>query len=143
MCKPILLVIFGIITGSKLADIQSSAEFQWNEVITSNLTIRYFKLCWITVENVKTSNLKFVKLWHCTVGAFFWDTRYTLTFNNISEWEGKVLTRFLSKTSFPFFSRLKITKCWLTPFYQITAVWSPAGLFSKTFYTIYYWDYPK
>ena len=41
-----------------------------------NLSIHYFNPCYITVENLKTSNLMFLEIWYCKVGAFFWDTWY-------------------------------------------------------------------
>ena len=60
-----------LLRGSKLADFLTSAEFQWSEVIPSNFSIHYFNPCYITVENLKTSNSIFLKIRHCKVGSFF------------------------------------------------------------------------
>ena len=43
---------------------------EWGNHI--NILFHYANPWWITVENFKTSNSKFLKIWHCKFGAFFW-----------------------------------------------------------------------
>ena len=76
MFKTILLAIFNLLRGSKFADFQISAEFPWNEVMTSNFSIH---LCQPILNYCrKFEDIKFNIFEDMTLQSQcnFWDTRY-------------------------------------------------------------------